>query len=71
MAERLLGRIVRNRTGSGVVFLDSPEKNPAARRLLQAHGFTEHGGTLLMYRGIAPQYRPEFIYSLASMGSYG
>ena len=55
----------------GEVFLDSPEKNRAAEELLFSSGFRMTGSTLLMYRGRAPEYRPEYIYSLASMGSYG
>lgn len=55
----------------GEVFLDSPEKNRAAEGLLFSSGFRVTGSTLLMYRGREPEYRPDYIYSLASMGSYG
>ena len=52
-------------------FLDSPEKNRAAGEILAASGFTVCGSTLLMFKGRVPNYRPEYVYSLASMGSYG
>jgi len=61
-------------SGEGKVtemFLDSPEKNHAAGELLAAKGFSVCGTVLLMYKGKEPEYRPEYIYSLASMGSYG
>ena len=53
------------------LFLDSPETSHAAGEILSARGFTVCGSTLLMFKGSVPHYRPEYIYSLASMGSYG
>jgi GNAT superfamily N-acetyltransferase len=53
------------------IFLDVPENNHAAGGLLSSRGFCVSGSTLLMYRGKEPEYRAEFVYSLASMGSYG
>jgi len=53
------------------MFLDSPEKNHAAGKMLSAKGFTVCGTVLLMFKGKEPEYQPEYIYSLASMGSYG
>jgi len=53
------------------LFLDAPEKNRAAGEILAARGFAVSGSTLLMYKGRVPQYRAEYVYSLASMGSYG
>lgn len=55
----------------GEVFLDSPERNRAAGELLYSSGFRVTGSTLLMCRGKTPEYHPEYVYSLASMGSYG
>ncbi len=51
--------------------LDSPENNQAAAELLATRGFAIVGSTLLMYKGKKPEYRAEYIYALASMGSYG
>jgi hypothetical protein len=53
------------------IFLDSPERNHAAGEILSERGFAVCGSTLLMCKGRVPQYRPEYVYSLASMGSYG
>lgn len=52
-------------------FLDMPEGNRAGAKLLTLSGFRVAGNTLLMYRGTPPTYRPELIYGLASMGSFG
>lgn len=70
-AGRLLEQIMARVSGAGVIHVDAPTMNPAAGRLLSGCGFREQGGTLLMYRGQRPAYRPELIYGLASLGSYG
>ncbi|NVN99478.1 MAG: GNAT family N-acetyltransferase [Geobacteraceae bacterium] len=51
--------------------LDVPAKNLSAGEMLLSRGFTISGSTLLMYRGKTPDYNPQYIYSFASMGSYG
>jgi len=71
VAAKLLEAALRDMAGDGDIYLDVPRGNRSAGRLLQAHGFAGSGDTLLMYRGRMPAYRPEFVYSLASMGSYG
>ena len=71
VAGKLLAKTLQTVSDSGAIFLDVPEKNPNASRLLQANGFTANGGTLLMYRGKPPEFRPELVFALASMGSYG
>jgi hypothetical protein len=53
------------------IVMDVPENNHAAGELLLSQGWAVFGSTLLMYKGRIPEYRPEYIYSLASMGSYG
>lgn len=58
-------------TGAANVFLDAPESNQAAARVLAGAGFVPCGRTVLMSRGATPAYRPELIYALASMGSMG
>jgi ribosomal protein S18 acetylase RimI-like enzyme len=70
-AGKLLESLMAGVSGTGTMFLDVPGNNRNAGRLLQRQGFAESGSTLLMYRGAAPGYRPELVYSLASMGSYG
>lgn len=70
-AAHLLEAAIGGDVTGGEIFLDVPEKNQAAAKLLSARGFSVSGSTLLMYRGRVPEYRPKYIYSLASMGSYG
>ncbi|HXC93821.1 MAG TPA: GNAT family N-acetyltransferase [Geobacteraceae bacterium] len=70
-ATALLGVALAGDGPGGTLYLDSPENNRAASEILLSSGFTVAGSTLLMYRGQEPEYRPEYIYSLASMGSYG
>jgi len=70
-AAKLLDAAIGKEGATGEILLDVPEKNHAAGELLAARGFSVLGSTLLMYRGRIPEYRAEFIYSCASMGSYG
>jgi len=70
-AAKLLAMTMEKISGDGKVFLDVPQGNRTAGRLLREQGFADGGSTLLMYRGRVPAYRPELVYSLASMGSYG
>jgi GNAT superfamily N-acetyltransferase len=70
-ADSLLGAALSGEGTGGEIFLDSPENNLSAGELLLSSGFRVTGSTLLMYRGREPEYRPEYVYSLASMGSYG
>jgi GNAT superfamily N-acetyltransferase len=70
-AGRLLEQALARVTGDGGVFLDVPQGNRNAAGILAKHGFAVSGATLLMYRGRVPGYRPELVYALASMGSYG
>jgi len=70
-AEALLDAALRGDGSPVGLFLDAPEKNRAAGEILAARGFAISGSTLLMCKGNVPHYRPEYVYSLASMGSYG
>lgn len=70
-AERLLDRVlnaVPHRTG---IFLDSPASNRAALRMFNRNRLNISGTSELMYAGVRPDYRPEWIYGLATMGSCG
>jgi ribosomal protein S18 acetylase RimI-like enzyme len=70
-AADLLDRAVAG-AGKGHSFvLDVPVRNIAAASLLCARGFIIQGGTVLMYLGRLPAYRPDYVYALASMGSIG
>jgi len=70
-AAALLGRAVVPSVNGVRMFLDVPERNRAARALLDSNGFTPASSTTLMYLGEAPAYAPERIYALTSMGSMG
>ncbi len=68
----LLLDAARRRAGADIpLFLDVPESNDDATRLLRSREFTKRGGSLLMYLGEKPAYDPRRIYALASMGSMG
>lgn len=53
------------------VFLDAPVSNRTALRLFNRKGLRIAGRNDLMYAGIRPEYRPEMLYGLATMGSCG
>lgn len=57
--------------GEVEVFLDVPARNVAVASLLHDRDFGIKGSTTLMYLGRTPDYRPERIFALASMGSMG
>jgi len=53
------------------VFLDAPASNCTALRLFNRRGMRIAGRNELMYAGVRPDYRPQMLYGLASMGSCG
>jgi len=53
------------------VYIDAPASNHSAVRLFSRRGMQIHGNTELMYAGKKPDYHPELIYGLATMGSCG
>lgn len=70
-AAHILTSAISYDSGAKDTFIDVPANNLSARDILRAQGFSVSGATLLMFRGKVPDYRAEFIYGLASMGSYG
>jgi hypothetical protein len=70
-AAHLLDRTLASLPAGTRLFLDVPERNRTAGRLLAERGFRPTGETVLMYRGVPPAYHPKFVFSLASMGSMG
>lgn len=70
-AERLFDSLPVLKASIEKTVLDVPERNLKAAETLSARGFAVTGTTLLMYRGVRPLYRPENIFGLASLGSYG
>ena len=53
------------------VYIDAPLSNRPAVRLFSRRGMRATGSTELMYAGAKPDYRPEMLYGLATMGSCG
>jgi GNAT superfamily N-acetyltransferase len=53
------------------IYLDAPASNRAALRLFNRRRMRIAGITELMYAGKRPDYRPEMLYGLATMGSCG
>jgi len=53
------------------VLLDAPASNRSALWLFNRKGMRIAGRNELMYAGVKPDYRPDMLYGLASMGSSG
>jgi GNAT superfamily N-acetyltransferase len=70
-AQFLLEKALLEAGKGAKVVLDVPIRNTWLTSLLLGRGFAIGGSTLLMCRGKAPAYAPEFIGALASMGSMG
>lgn len=70
-AERLFEAALRNIVTGTKVFADAPASNRASLRFFNRKRMKIVGSNLLMYAGKKPNYRPELIYGLATMGSCG
>ena len=70
-AARLFDTALRSISPGAKVYLDSPASNRAAMRMFSRRRMEISGTTGLMYAGRRPDYRPELIYGLATMGSCG
>jgi ribosomal protein S18 acetylase RimI-like enzyme len=70
-AERILDEALRKIQPASLLYLDSPASNRAALRLFNRRKLKISGTNLLMYAGVRPEYRPELLYGLATMGSCG
>lgn len=53
------------------VCLDAPASNRAGLKLFNQKNMQISGSNQLMYAGVKPDYRPEYLYGLATMGSCG
>jgi len=71
VAEQLLSEAQRTVGSKTKVYIDAPASNHAALRLFMRKGMQIAGSSELMYAGARPDYRSEFIYGLATMGSCG
>jgi ribosomal protein S18 acetylase RimI-like enzyme len=70
-AESLLNEGLRTIVKGKKLYVDSPASNRSALRLFNRRGMRISGTNELMYAGIRPDYRPEMLYGLATMGSCG
>ena len=70
-AERFFEEASRTVTLGTKFLLDAPVSNRAALRLFNRRKMRIAGSNILMYAGKKPEYRPELIYGLATMGSCG
>jgi ribosomal protein S18 acetylase RimI-like enzyme len=70
-AERLCDAALDTVPQETRVYIDAPLSNRSAVRLFSRCGMRITGSTELMYAGIKPDYRPEMLYGLATMGSCG
>jgi len=71
VAEQLLAEAQRTVGSKTELYLDAPASNRAALRLFNRRRMRIVGSSELMYAGAKPDYRPELIYGLATMGSCG
>ncbi|HEY4744719.1 MAG TPA: GNAT family N-acetyltransferase [Desulfuromonadaceae bacterium] len=70
-AEQLLDAALRTIPHTTTVYLDAPASNRSALLHLNRRRMRISGSNELMYAGVRPEYRPEFMYGLATMGSCG
>jgi GNAT superfamily N-acetyltransferase len=70
-AEQILDAALHTVPRGTKVYLDSPASNRASLRHLNRRRMRISGSNELMYAGVKPDYRPECMYGLATMGSCG
>jgi len=70
-AERVFDAVLRTIPLGSKMYLDAPASNRTALRMFNRRGLRIAGTTELMYAGERPDYRPELLYGLATMGSCG
>lgn len=71
VAERMLNDAAKTVALGTKVLVDAPASNRSALRLFNRKNMRIAGSNELMYAGRKPDYRPELIYGLATMGSSG
>lgn len=70
-AERLFEAALRAIPLGSKIYLDAPASNRAALHMFNVKRLKISGTTELMYAGLRPDYRPDLLYGLATMGSCG
>lgn len=70
-AEHLFDAALRMVASGTKVYMDSPVSNRSALRMFNRRRMQIAGTTELMYAGKRPDYRSEYLFGLATMGSCG
>ena len=70
-AQRVIRTLVAQVPEGMEIVCDAPAGNMSAAKLLEELGFRIKGTTELMFAGVKPDYRPEYTFGLATMGSSG
>ena len=65
MASLLLNNAIDRH--KGVVLIDTPGHNPAAKTITTAKGFKPMGSTVRMYKGVMPEGHDRNVYGLACL----
>lgn len=71
IAEHIFETALRTVPNGTKVYLDAPASNRAALGLFNRRRLRIAGTSELMYAGVKPDYHPEYVYGLATMGSCG
>ena len=70
-ASALFDQVCQTIPAGTKLFVDAPAANRGATVLYRQYGMSIAGSNLLMYAGEKPDYCPELVYGLATMGSCG
>lgn len=70
-AEQLFNSAIAALPIKAGIYIDAPLSNNRAVALFRGRGMQMTGSSELMYARIKPEYKPRFIYALATMGSCG
>lgn len=70
-AERLFDEAAATVAGETKIIVDASAANRSTTRLFKRKKMRIAGSNSLMYAGSKPDYQPEFLYGLATMGSCG
>jgi hypothetical protein len=70
-AERMFDAAAKNVAFGTKILVDAPAANRSALRLYNRRRMRMAGSNELMFAGRKPEYRPELLYGLATMGSCG
>ena len=70
-AQRLFDAAIASLPEGTKILVDAPALNRSASRFFGCRNMAVAGSNALMYAGRKPDYRPELLYGLATMGSSG